>query len=191
METSRFLDEVTFEQLFRSHFKGLTHFAITFVKNDETAREIVQETFINLWEKRSSIDLSKPVKSYLSTSVRNRCLNHLRDNKKFSSDLLAIEHATGNEYNEQPDKLVEAEIREKIAVSISELPEKCREIFVLSRSENLKYQEIADRLQISIKTVEAQMSKALQHMRGRLGEYLSICLLVHLFTRSLVHLLTL
>lgn len=178
METSRFLDEVTFEALFRSHFKGLTHFAITYVKDDEAAREIVQEAFLNLWEKRSTIDLSKPVKSYLSASVRNRCLNYLRDNRKFSSDLLAIEQATGNDYYEQPDKLVEAEIREKIAFSIGELPERCREIFVLSRSENLKYQEIAEKLQISVKTVETQMSKALQHLRGRLGEYLSIVLVL-------------
>jgi RNA polymerase sigma-70 factor (ECF subfamily) len=174
METPRFLDEVVFEELFRSHFKGLTHFAVTYVKDGEAAREIVQEAFINLWEKRTGIDLSKPVKSYLTTSVRNRCLNYLRDNKKFSSDLLAIEHASVNDYYEQSDKLVEAEIRDKIAGSIGELPEKCREIFVLSRSENMKYQEIADRLQISVKTVEAQMSKALQHLRGRLGEYLSI-----------------
>lgn len=178
METPRFLDESVFEQLFRSHFKGLSHFAITFVKDDETAREIVQEAFLNLWEKRNSIDLSKPVKGYLTTSVRNRCLNYLRDHRKFSHDLLAIEQTTGNDYFEQPDKLVEAEIRKKIADSIVELPEKCREIFVLSRSENLKYQEIADKLQISVKTVETQMSKALQHLRARLGEYLSIVLVM-------------
>jgi RNA polymerase sigma-70 factor (ECF subfamily) len=173
METPRFLDEVVFEELFRSHFKGLTHFAVTYVKDGEAAREIVQEAFLNLWEKRTGIDLSKPVKSYLATSVRNRCLNYLRDNKKYSSDLLAIENAA-----EQPDKMVEAEIREKIAGSIGELPEKCREIFVLSRSENLKYQEIADRLQISVKTVEAQMSKALQHLRVRLTEYLTLILIL-------------
>ncbi len=178
METPRFLDEIAFEELFRNHFKGLIHFAVTYVKDGEAAREIVQEAFLNLWEKRERIDLSKPVKSYLATAVRNRCLNYLRDHKKFSHDLLDLEQLPGNDYYEQPDRLVEADIREKITGSIGELPEKCREIFVLSRSENLKYQEIADRLQISVKTVEAQMSKALQHMRNRLGEYLSVVVIM-------------
>ncbi len=178
MEPPRFLDESSFEKLFREHFNGLTYFAITFVKDDEAAREIVQEAFLNLWERREEIDLSRPVKSYLSTTVRNRCLNHLRNNRKFSKELLDIEQATENNFFEQPDKLVEAEIRAKIARSIDELPEKCREIFVMSRSGNLKYHEIAHKLQISVKTVETQMSKALQHMRLRLGEYLTILLLI-------------
>ncbi len=72
----------------------------------------------------------------------------------------------------QPDRLVESEIRDKIERAIEELPEKCREIFVLNRQENLKYQEIAIRLEISVKTVETQMSKALQHMRNRLEEFM-------------------
>jgi len=180
MENPGFLNEQSFEALFRNHFKGLTHFALTYVKEEETAREIVQEAFLNLWEKRNSIDLSKPVQSYLSTTVRNRCLNHLRDNKKFSRDLLSIEKAgTGSSY-EPSDKLVEAEIRNQIAASIAELPEKCREIFTLSRTHHLKYQEIADQLQISVKTVETQMSKALQHLRHRLTEYLTILLIIML-----------
>jgi RNA polymerase sigma-70 factor (ECF subfamily) len=72
----------------------------------------------------------------------------------------------------QPDRMVEAEIRDRIGKAIDELPEKCREIFVLNRHENLKYQEIAIRLEISVKTVETQMSKALQHMRDRLAEFI-------------------
>jgi RNA polymerase sigma-70 factor (ECF subfamily) len=72
----------------------------------------------------------------------------------------------------QPDRLVEAEIRDKIGKALEELPVKCREIFMLSRQENLKYQEIATRMEISVKTVESQMSKALQHMRNRLAEFL-------------------
>lgn len=178
MEPTRFLDESSFEKLFREHFNGLTHFAITFVKDDETAREIVQEAFVNLWERKGEIDLSKPVKSYLSTMVRNRCLNHIRDNKKFSKELLDIEQAPENFPYEQPDKLVEAEIRAKIARGIDELPEKCREIFIMSRSENLKYHEIAEKLKISVKTVETQMSKALQHLRIRLSEYITLIIIL-------------
>lgn len=148
-----------------------------YTKDLETSRGIVQDAFISLWEKRNAIDLSRPVKYYLSTTIRNKCLNYLRDKKKFNNDILDLEDLTLDYDYEQPDKLVEAEIRVKIDHAIKELPEKCREVFMLSRFEHLKYQEIADRLEISIKTVESQMSKALQHMRHRLAEFITLLIL--------------
>jgi RNA polymerase sigma-70 factor, ECF subfamily len=138
----------------------------------------VQDAFIGMWEKRNTIDLSKPVKSYLSTTVRNKCLNHLRDNKKFNRDILSMEDLLADYGNEPQDTMVQADISRNIREAIGELPEKCREIFLLSREENLKYQQIADKLNISIKTVETQMSKALQHMRMRLKEYIVILILL-------------
>ncbi|MEI6172170.1 MAG: RNA polymerase sigma-70 factor [Bacteroidota bacterium] len=163
--------------LFRSHFKGLCVFAVGYVKDEEAAKEIVQDTFVSLWEKRLTIDLSRPVKSYLSTSVRNKCLNYLRDHKKFSRDLLENENLLDEMTVDQPDTMVESELRDRIARAMDELPEKCREIFHMSRHRNMKYLEIADKLQISVKTVETQMSKALQHMRIRLSEYLPAIIL--------------
>jgi RNA polymerase sigma-70 factor, ECF subfamily len=184
-ETNKF-DEQTLELLFRSHYKGLCMFAISYVKQEETAREIVQDSFVSLWEKRHTIDLSKAVKSYLSTTVRNKCLNHLRDHKKFSKDLFSLDNLAEETGYVQPDKLVEREILDKIAVAIDGLPEKCREIFVLNRYQNLKYMQIADKLHISVKTVETQMSKALQHMRIHLAEYLPIYIFF-IFAISLFH----
>jgi len=169
--------------LFRSHFKGLCVFAIGYVKDEEAAREIVQDTFVSLWEKRLTIDPSRPVKNYLSTTVRNKCLNYLRDHKKFSRDLLEIENLSDEMTVYQPDTLVELELRERIDHAMDELPEKCREIFYLSRHQNMKYLEIADKLQISVKTVETQMSKALQHMRIRLSEYLPMIILAFALIR--------
>jgi RNA polymerase sigma-70 factor (ECF subfamily) len=148
------------------------------VKDFETAKEIVQDAFISLWEKRDSIDLSKPVKSYLTTIIYNKSLNYLRDNKKFNKDILTFENLYPLSEQMTSDKLVTAEMEQKIKASIQELPEKCREIFVLSRFQNLKYQQIADKLQISVKTVEAQMSKALQHMRERLVDYITVFLVL-------------
>lgn len=150
----------------------MVYFALQYTKDLDTAREVAQEAFISLWEKRETIDLSKPVKTYLTTTVRNKCLNWLRDNKKFNREILDIEGLLSDRIYIPSDRLVESEIRIKIISAIEELPEKCREIFVLNRNENLKYQEIANQLQISVKTVETQMSKALQHMRDRLGEFL-------------------
>jgi RNA polymerase sigma-70 factor, ECF subfamily len=148
------------------------------VKDFETAKEIVQDAFISLWEKRETIDASRPVKSYLTTIIHHKCHNHLRDTRKFNSDLLGIEDLLEIHIIVETDTLVEEELADAIKAAIDELPEKCREIFLLNRFENLKYQEIADKLQLSQKTVEAQMSKALQHMRVRLAEYLGVCLVL-------------
>jgi len=166
------LDKATFERLFKEEFKGLVLFAIQYVKDYEAAREIVQETFVTLWSKRDQIDLSKAVKTYLTTSVKNRSLNFLRDNKKFDSNLLIHEDLYPTPVYQQSDQLVETELKDRITKAIDELPDRCREVFLLNRNEHLKYQEIADKLDISVKTVETQMSKALQHMRVRLREYL-------------------
>jgi len=167
------LDRETFERLFRREFKGLVLFAIQYVKDYEAAREIVQEAFISLWERKEQINPAKQVKSYLSTTVRNRSLNYLRDHKKFDSRLLTMENLYPLASYQQADHLVERELRDRINLAINELPEKCREVFLLNRNDHLKYQEIADKLRISVKTVETQMSKALQHLRIHLKEYLS------------------
>jgi len=160
--------------LFRSHFAGMCFFAQKYVKDFETAREITQAAFITLWEKRETIDMDRPVKSYLAMVIQNKCTNYLRDNRKFDQNILHIENLLEVPEYDGADSMVESELKARIDSSIAELPEKCREIFVLNRYENLKYQEIADKLQISVKTVETQMSKALQHMRIRLAEYLTV-----------------
>jgi len=99
---TRQLDESTLESLFKDYFIGLCQFAVGYVKDHEVAKEIVQDAFVSLWEKRQTIDLSKPVKSYLSATVRNRCLNYLRDHKKFSNDLLALENLSNETIYDQP-----------------------------------------------------------------------------------------
>lgn len=149
-------------------------FAQKYVKDFETSREIVQSAFISLWEKRETIDMDRPVKAYLAMIIANKCTNYLRDNRKFDSNILHLENLLEVPEYDGADSMVESELKLRIELSIAELPEKCREIFVMNRYENLKYQEIADKLQISVKTVETQMSKALQHMRVRLAEYLTV-----------------
>ncbi len=152
----------------------MCYFAQKYVKDFETAKEIVQDAFISMWEKRETIDMSRPVKSYLTMVIHNKCTNYLRDNRKFDTYLLDIENLLDVQEYESSDSLIEEELKAKIDSAIAELPEKCREIFVLNRFESLKYQQIADKLQISVKTVETQMSKALQHMRVRLAEYVTV-----------------
>lgn len=152
----------------------MCYFAQKYVKDFESAKEIVQDAFISLWEKRETIDMERPVKSYLTMIIHNKCTNYLRDNRKFDQYILNIENLIDIPEYESSDSMVADELKTKIDMAISELPEKCREIFLMNRYENLKYQEIAGKLQISVKTVETQMSKALQHMRFRLAEYITI-----------------
>lgn len=155
------------------------------MKDFEAAKEIVQDAFLSLWEKRETIDMERPVKSYLTMIIHNKCTNFLRDNRKFDQYILRIEELMDIPEYEAADSLVEEELKIKIENAIQELPEKCREVFVMNRYQNFKYQEIADKLQISVKTVETQMSKALQHMRIRLSEYVTIvvALVVSFFNR--------
>jgi RNA polymerase sigma-70 factor (ECF subfamily) len=154
----------------------LCYFAQKYVKDFDTAKEIVQDAFLSLWEKHETIDMDRPVKSYLTMTIHNKCTNFLRDNRKFDHYILNLENLVDVPEYEGADSMVADELNVKIEIAIQELPDKCREIFVMSRFDNLKYQEIADKLKISVKTVETQMSKALQHMRIRLAEYISVIL---------------
>jgi RNA polymerase sigma-70 factor (ECF subfamily) len=167
-----------FENLFKDFFTPLCYFARKYVSDIDSAKEIVHDVFINLWEKRDSIDPEKSIKSYLYTSVNNRCLNHIRDNKKFDKENTEIELINEEHNSVSTDSMEEDELKAKINKSINNLPEKCRKVFVLSRYEELKYHEIAERLEISVKTVEAQMSKALKILRENLKEYVMLIILI-------------
>lgn len=172
------LDQASFEKLFREYFPSLMAFARKILVDEDDAREVVQKVFINLWEKRGELDLATSLKSYLFTSVHNRSLNVIRDRKKFTSGEIP-EMAEGWDVSAQIESM---ELEEKIRAVISSLPEKCREIFEMNRFEGLKYSEIAEKLEISVKTVENQMSKALNILREKLSKYLSILLWLLLFT---------
>ncbi|MFO8128462.1 MAG: RNA polymerase sigma-70 factor [Bacteroidales bacterium] len=171
------LDKSTFESLFRKEFQGLVIFSMKYVKDHDTAREIVQEAFLALWEKRRDIDLSQAFRTYLSTAVRNRSLNYLRDNHKFNRGILSLEGLYPPEKAMPTDAVLGEELKERIRAAIAELPEKCREAFLLNRNEGLKYKEIAREMGVSVKTVESHLTKALKHLRDRLKDYLVLALI--------------
>lgn len=160
----------TFEGLFRELFKPLCSFAIKYVRDLDSAREIVHDVFVVVWEKFETLPADTNHRSYLFTAVRNRCLNHLRDAKKtVLMDVIPDQNET-----EEPQNLQAAELEQAIAYAIETLPERCRMVFELNRHEGLKYAQIAEKMGISIKTVEAQMSKALTIMREHLREFLTL-----------------
>jgi len=141
-----------------------------YVHDLDEAKNLVHEAFIALWEKYETLPMDTNFRSYLYTAVRNKSLNYLRDRKLHLSVSAVENHATDT----ASGKLMSDELEREIALAINSLPERCRVIFEMSRFEELKYAEIADKLGISIKTVEAQMSKALSILRKHLADFLSL-----------------
>ncbi len=175
LEHNKELTQEIFEIFFRDYFKPLVNFANKFLQNIDNSKEIVHDVFIKLWEKRDTIDMQNSVKSYLYTSVNNRCLNFIRDNKKFTNNL---DFDSINTAIDPVDVLTENEIQCIIDKTLTQLSPKVRTVFELSRYENLKYKEIAEKLNISVKTVESHISKALKELRNNLKEYLTIFIII-------------
>jgi RNA polymerase sigma-70 factor (ECF subfamily) len=131
--------------------------------------------------KREKTDVTSSVKSYLYQSVKNRCIDYLRKEKSTSEISEIVENINQTPFR---DLVEEAELNDRINASINQLPEKCREIFLLCRFEGLKYAEIAKKLNISVKTVEMQMGIALKKLRENLSDYQMINLLVFVSSKK-------
>lgn len=172
-----FTDQVQFEIAYKQYFSMLVGFAFQYVEDSDTSEDIVQEVFSNLWNQSDHLDVKTNLKSYLFGAVRNACLNHLRHQKVVEAH--ADEVVAGKEEG-LSDFMEMDELRDKIESALAQLPEKRRQIFELSRFEEKKYHEIAEELDISIKTVETQMSRALKVMREVLGSYLMYAIIVSL-----------
>lgn len=174
-------DEDAFSRLFDGYYTSLCFFAAKFLNDLDLARSLVQQLFVDLWLNREKVEIKQSVKSYLFQSVKNRCIDHLRK-EKINIGITAPAY----DLNQIPfrDLVEEAELNDRINTSINKLPEKCREIFLLCRFEGLKYAEIAQKLNISVKTVEMQMGIALKKLRDSLSDYQMINLLVFIFSKK-------
>jgi RNA polymerase sigma-70 factor, ECF subfamily len=170
-------NQTALEMIFKTHYKPLCSYAYSFLNDKDEAEEVVQSSFISLWEKRDTISIQTSFKSYLYRMVRNACLNTIKHEKvkKLYADQ---EKLTGEPIHEAVSEgLLTTELETRILNAIQVLPEQCRLVFQLSRFEELKYQEIADQLSISVKTVENHMGKALKIMREELKDYLPLFIL--------------
>lgn len=167
-------DEQVFEQLFRDQYPVLCGYARKYLDDVDQAEEVVQEMFFNFWQKRKEVDINTSIEAYLFRSVRNSCLNYLKHLKIREEHRLATNHEIRQKEQEIHDNVVVLELQERIENVIDQLPPERKKIFKMSRYEELKYKEIADQLNLSVKTVEGQMSKALKHLRLHLADYLSL-----------------
>ncbi len=178
-------EEHEFELIFRKYYVRLCGFANKFIANTPEAEEIVQEVFLNIWAKKDRLKLDDQIKPYLFKSVQNLCFNFIEHQKVVDSYYSVIEVVYNNKKEEfdSYESVLFTEFQAKVDEAIGSLPEECRKIFKMSREDGLKYAEIADKLNLSVKTVETQMSRALLKLKIELKDYLSI-LIISLFLNN-------
>lgn len=174
-------DPRSLELLFRRLYPRLCAYAYKFLHDANDSKEIVQEIFFTIWKHRDRLDEKQSLQAYLFTSVKNRCLNML-DSKKTRArhaemlSYLYVDEATDSDNSYH--LLLAKDLEKDFSNALEHLPRECRKVFEMSRFEGLQYQEIATRLDISIKTVETQMYRALSKLRLQLREHLTAVVLL-------------
>lgn len=163
-------DKRAFELVFSEYYGIMVLYASRFMDTREEAEEVVQDVFVKFWEKCDTLSEDSSIKSYLYRSVHNSCLNAIKHERVKDGYRQYVVQMMESSYQNEVEEKDPDELRNRIHSEIDKLPPRCAEIFKLSRFEGLKYQEIADHLDISIKTVEVQMGKALKVLRESLQD---------------------
>ena len=184
------LDSRAYEALFLTYYKNLVLYAKKFVVETEVARDIVQDVYIYLWEKRHDIQINHSITPYLFKSVKNACINHLkRDTLKadyIKNFLLSVNNANGPESlaSDAHQELCCTDLMNKIEITIESLPEQCKNMFRMSRFGGLKNKEIAKVYAVSTRTVETQIYRALKVLKKKLVMHLQITAFFFVFIAS-------
>ena len=177
-------DQKAFELLFSIYFARLNDFAKNVVRDDFISQDIVQEVFVKVWESRSSIE-SVNLEAFLFRLVRNRCIDYIKHLKVVNNRMQKIHISSKYEelyridfIGNEPYVMIEEELKIKIEKTIQGLPDRCREVFILSRMDGLKNKEIAEQLNINIKNVERHLNRAMQSFRKNFTEQLPVALII-------------
>lgn len=172
-----------FKQLFLIYFPRLNDYAGKIIKDGTISQDIVQDVFAKLWENRNNIDDSN-IEAYLFRAIKNRCLDYIRHIKVVSNFKLDFKASAKVEElyridfaGDEPYILIEKELETEIQRVIQSLPERCREVFILSRIRGLRNKEIAEKLGINIKNVERHISKALNIFKSRFANNIPVALI--------------
>ncbi len=171
-------DEPAFEALFRAYAAPLCDFAYSYLESESLAQEIVQDLFARLWERRDTLERPRSVQAYLFGATRNRALNHLRGKRIETAFLRRLLHvgqarASGARPVPPEDDLHANALAQAVARAVETLPPRCRDVFILTRDQQLSYAEAAAVLGIAPKTVEIHVGRALTLLRAKLSDWLS------------------
>lgn len=170
-------DQTAFELLFHFYYPGLVMFSTQFTTDRNEAEEIVQDFFVRFWQRHDQISLTDSLKSFFFLSVKNSSLNFLKHKKVEEKYIRKMTEMADRHLAYDPDLYVDSELQEKVKQAIDLLPEKCREVFVMSRLRGMRNDDIATELNISKRTVETQISKALKVLRVELKDYVALLIL--------------
>jgi len=170
-------DRRAFGKLFEMYYEEACRYVIRLIRDTDTTEEIVQTTFVNIWEKREMINDQISFKSYLFRSAYNTALNYLKHKKVMANYVNKQQENFAVSKESYVSRQPDFELQKRIKEALEDLPPQCQRVFKMSREEGLKYHEIADELGISKKTVEVHMGKALKLLRASLADYLAIFLL--------------
>ncbi|WP_343701475.1 RNA polymerase sigma-70 factor [Chitinophaga sp.] len=168
--------EAAFETVFRTHFKSMCFYAGLLGLRPEEAAEVTQLTFMRFWERRLELRAEGRLDAYLYTALRNNCLDQLRRQKKRG----VMEAVPEDALSANPDWLAYKELEQRFREVLDSLPHQMKQVFTLSRLEGMKYKEISAALNISVKTVETQMTRALKRLRTDLKDYMPFLLFLFL-----------
>ncbi len=186
-------EETAYEILFKEYYKVLTMFANRYLRDIEAAKELVQDLFVHLYERRENLDINSSLKSYLYRSAHNRCINYINAQKIRSKYAEHVNTNSDVRDNSLEHQVNTTEIEHALYKAIGELPPKCQSIFKMNRFDGLSNTEIADKLRLSKRTVETQISKALKILRVKMEPYMAagmvIFLMVGIRLLSLLHVL--
>lgn len=181
LENIRKGDEKAFEMLFKSYYGQLLNYAREILKDPDQAEEIAEETFVRFWENRQKINVDTSIRGYLFRMAFNQCVNYFKHQKvKDKYRLYFQHHLSPDQYNSSYtfdfplSGLFTKELDHLLEESIKKLPQQCREIFILSRYEEMQNDKIAEKLGVSVSTVKTQISRALVKIKRDLHEVLPL-----------------
>jgi len=160
-------DEQVFEDYYKKNYKAFFLLACKYVKIPAQAQEIVNDVFVKLWQDGHKMNIESSLKSYIYKAVINRCINALNKSKKDRQSQTELSHVSEGTYELR--RMEENDLKIRLYTAIDQLPEQCKKVFLMSRFEGLKQQEIADRLGISIKTVKNHITHALKQLGKSVG----------------------
>lgn len=178
--TSRLLagDRSAFSFIFNAYYKDLVIFAASFTKDVNIAEEIVQDTFVRLWEDHELIKVDISLKSYLLKTVRNKCIDWYRHKKIKQKHAGVMKERTPCFTCDTDNYLMFSELQEQLDIALNKLPDEISTPFRMNRSKGLKYHEIADILGVSVRTIEVRIGKALHMLHNYLKEYLMVIIVL-------------
>ncbi len=173
-------NKIVFDFVFSYYYSGLCAYCERITNNQDVSEDIVQELFLNLWIKHHKIKIESSLKNYLFTSVKNRSIDYIKSEQRKTKKLIHLTEEPLQYENLSSLWFAETELQAVVEKSLQKLPPRCREIFELSRLDGLKNQQIADKLSLSKRTVELQVSNALKQLRIDMAAYLPLNLLMFL-----------